>query len=314
MGLVSGSGVTASTSFDPWGEVFVTQGETTYLGFQGDPTDTDSGLVDMGSRYYLPFLGSFTSIDPVVGDPASPALLNRFVYGLANPLTYSDSFGLYACEPGPICRPEAFQTIPDFTAEYLVPAAETNVALGHVNARAIDPPQPLPPPAPQILARLGKIMQRVSDIALRIDEQATRYSWLLRSGSSSAGRLLPKFGGSAFDDLVGVLGRPATSVIGVIGTGIEFWMGYSTRRAQGESRLEAVSRESLKTGGEVAGVSLGARLCPAGPAACVAGIVGGGFLGSVAGGKLGDLLDEPSFRFAVTLPCYMGVTCVRGEE
>jgi hypothetical protein len=99
-------------------------------------------------------------MDPVVGDPLSPGSLNRFVYGLANPVTYSDTFGLYACEPGLICKPEAFQSIPDFTQDYLVPAAETNVALSHVAVKAIDPPEPVAPPVPRIILSAVKGLRR----------------------------------------------------------------------------------------------------------------------------------------------------------
>ena len=79
LGTTTGS-VAGTRSFDPWGEVRATTGETAWLGFQGDPTDPDTGLVDMLTRNYLPSIGRFTTGDVLLGELAGPASLNQFGY------------------------------------------------------------------------------------------------------------------------------------------------------------------------------------------------------------------------------------------
>jgi hypothetical protein len=48
----------------------------------------------MGARSYEPLLGRFTSADPLMGELTSPLSLNRYLYGMASPITYSDPTGL----------------------------------------------------------------------------------------------------------------------------------------------------------------------------------------------------------------------------
>ncbi len=55
----------------------------------------------MHARYYSPFLGRFGRVDPLRGSPAEPLSLNRYAYGLGNPMIHVDPFGLTACDfPG----------------------------------------------------------------------------------------------------------------------------------------------------------------------------------------------------------------------
>jgi hypothetical protein len=45
--------VKGSYTYDPWGEPrSATTTEPSFLGYQGDPTDSETGLVDMGARNY----------------------------------------------------------------------------------------------------------------------------------------------------------------------------------------------------------------------------------------------------------------------
>jgi len=72
------------------------------LRYQSDLTDALTGQVDMGARLYEPALGRFSSMDPLFGELTDPLSLNPFVYGMVNPLTYSDPTGLCAiadCPP-----------------------------------------------------------------------------------------------------------------------------------------------------------------------------------------------------------------------
>jgi RHS repeat-associated protein len=64
------------------------------FGFQSDPTDPDTGLVDMGTRNYDPSQGRFTARDSLFGDPAHPMSLNQFAYGVDNPVSTWDPDGM----------------------------------------------------------------------------------------------------------------------------------------------------------------------------------------------------------------------------
>jgi hypothetical protein len=48
------------------------------------------------ARWYAPELGSFLSVDPVVGDLSSPMSLGPYLYGNGNPLRYVDPTGAYS--------------------------------------------------------------------------------------------------------------------------------------------------------------------------------------------------------------------------
>ena len=51
------------------------------------------GLYDYGARYYSASLGRFISADPLIPNPASPPLLNRYAYVRNSPLVYVDDGG-----------------------------------------------------------------------------------------------------------------------------------------------------------------------------------------------------------------------------
>jgi RHS repeat-associated protein len=95
VGVASTAGSLVGTrSFSPWGEPRTTTGEQTLFGSQSDPTDPDTGLVDMMNRYYDPGMGRFTTRDVLFGDPTMPVSLNQYVYGADSPLTFSDPTGM----------------------------------------------------------------------------------------------------------------------------------------------------------------------------------------------------------------------------
>jgi RHS repeat-associated protein len=105
-GDVVGSVTTAAAnqttrSFDPFGNVLATtqaSGSQPVLGYQGDLTDTATKLVDMGTRNYSPSTGRFMTKDVVAGSATSPMSLNRFAYGLMNPMTMFDPTGMIGCD------------------------------------------------------------------------------------------------------------------------------------------------------------------------------------------------------------------------
>jgi RHS repeat-associated protein len=58
----------------------------------------------MGARLYEPVLGRFSSADPLFGELASPLTLNRFVYGMTNPLYLLGSDGPGCLSAGRVRR------------------------------------------------------------------------------------------------------------------------------------------------------------------------------------------------------------------
>jgi RHS repeat-associated protein len=103
--IASPTGSVAGTqAYTPYGEEGATTGETARFGFQSDPTDADTGFVDMGARLYDPVLGRFTSRDPLFGEAQAPMSLNRYVYGWDNPVSNGDPNGLYCINYGEAVR------------------------------------------------------------------------------------------------------------------------------------------------------------------------------------------------------------------
>ena len=93
-------GLQGTALYDPWGELLSGTGDMATMPangafrFQGDLTDSATGQVDMLTRMYEPTLGRFSSRDVLFGEPTNPVSLNQYLYGAANPVTYSDPTGL----------------------------------------------------------------------------------------------------------------------------------------------------------------------------------------------------------------------------
>jgi RHS repeat-associated protein len=89
--LTSATGaVEATTTYDAYGNVTGTTGTaTTPLGYDGQYTDTDTGLIYMRARAYDPATAQFLRVDPLVGLTRAP-----YDYAEDNPLTESDPSGL----------------------------------------------------------------------------------------------------------------------------------------------------------------------------------------------------------------------------
>ena len=82
-----------SVVLDPFGKKLATTGTAPTAGFQGDWTDPTSSLVWMAARWYNPATGTFMSRDTYPGDVSTSASMNRFTYGLNNPLRFADPTG-----------------------------------------------------------------------------------------------------------------------------------------------------------------------------------------------------------------------------
>ncbi|MCC6627817.1 MAG: RHS repeat-associated core domain-containing protein, partial [Chloroflexi bacterium] len=90
----SGAVVNVQT-YTPWGEVRTGDIPQTTRDFTGQRRD-GTGLLFYQARYYDPGLGLFLSPDPAAPGRSRPQTLNRFGYGLNNPLRYTDPDGLTA--------------------------------------------------------------------------------------------------------------------------------------------------------------------------------------------------------------------------
>ena len=92
-GIVSSTGaLTASTSYDAWGNPETSGGVTTStpFGFAGGYTDPD-GLLYLLNRYYDPATGQFLSVDPAIDQT-----LQAYAYADDDPVSLTDPTGLAA--------------------------------------------------------------------------------------------------------------------------------------------------------------------------------------------------------------------------
>ncbi|MFD0883228.1 LamG-like jellyroll fold domain-containing protein [Streptosporangium algeriense] len=93
VGTFSGTALTDSTAYDPFGQVIQHAGTQRSLGYQGEYTDPDTGKVNMHARWYQPGTGAFASRDTATLNPNPSVQANRYLYGNAGPLTGTDPTG-----------------------------------------------------------------------------------------------------------------------------------------------------------------------------------------------------------------------------
>lgn len=89
-GIVSSSGsLTASTTYDAWGNVEASASLASYtpFGFAGGYTDA-TGEIYLVNRYYDPLTGQFLSVDPLVAVTEQP-----YAYAAGNPVNRTDPLG-----------------------------------------------------------------------------------------------------------------------------------------------------------------------------------------------------------------------------
>ena len=95
-------GVVEHRSYDPFGQrrnpvwgqpVPATFASTTTVGFTGQESDDELGLVNFKGRMYDPAVGRFLTTDPIVGEPWSGQSWNPYSYVVNNPLNYVDPSG-----------------------------------------------------------------------------------------------------------------------------------------------------------------------------------------------------------------------------
>ncbi len=95
--LTSSTGtVEATMAYDPYGNTTASTGAaTTPLGYDGQYTSTDTGLIYLRARNYDPATAQFTTVDPIAG-----ISLARYNYVNDNPLNLNDPTGLFLGIPG----------------------------------------------------------------------------------------------------------------------------------------------------------------------------------------------------------------------
>ncbi len=90
----TGTALTGSTTYDPWGKVLNTSGMLSNLGYQAGFTDFATGRVNMAARWYNSDTGQFDTRDAVGNSPTpGSSNANRFAYVNDNPLTGTDITG-----------------------------------------------------------------------------------------------------------------------------------------------------------------------------------------------------------------------------
>jgi RHS repeat-associated protein len=97
----------ASMTYDAYGNTTGTTGTaTTPLGYDGQYTSSDTGLIYMRARTYDPTTGQFLSVDPLVSETRAP-----YNYAGDNPENYFDPTGL-SCSLNPIASNNCFSEAP----------------------------------------------------------------------------------------------------------------------------------------------------------------------------------------------------------
>ncbi len=103
----------------PFGETRYVNGSTpTDRRFTGQREETGLGsLYDYGARFYSPYLNRWLSPDTIVPDLVNPQSLNRYSYGLNNPVKYQDPSGHrpcdgeYGCDANPQRAQDPYDTL-----------------------------------------------------------------------------------------------------------------------------------------------------------------------------------------------------------
>jgi RHS repeat-associated protein len=86
-------GVVARQLYDAWGNIRLRGDVKTDIGYTSQREDRSTNLMFYRARYYSPLLGRFVSADTIVPEPNNPQSLNRYAYGLNNPVKYIDPSG-----------------------------------------------------------------------------------------------------------------------------------------------------------------------------------------------------------------------------
>ena len=89
----------ANYTYDPWGRLITPidpLGARNKYKFTGEELDPGTGIYYLRARYYDPTAGRFISKDSFSGFIMKPGSLNRFIYGLNNPVRFTDPSGFFS--------------------------------------------------------------------------------------------------------------------------------------------------------------------------------------------------------------------------
>jgi RHS repeat-associated protein len=248
--LLTGSAgtVTGSVTFDAYGNKVESTGTVSPLGYDGQYTSTDTGLIYLRARTYDPATAQFMSVDPAVTATRAP-----YTYAGDNPLNAADPTGL--CGAGSVN--EALESINPFSEENcayqgtkaFVEAAGANAStISEVTAAAAAILAPVAPPLALALAGVS-----AASGAYASGQEAGNGEYLaaaldglgsLLGGTAAAERvvgelesLIPKLGGESAADETRALAEALDR------------LGYGTLAASILNSLNA-HQELTVTGGE----------------------------------------------------------------
>jgi RHS repeat-associated protein len=86
--------LTDTSSYDAYGNV--TNPLSAEFGYRGESLEDLTRLQYLRARYYELSTGRFLGVDPFEGDVSSPVSRHRYLYGNANPVSYSDPIGRFS--------------------------------------------------------------------------------------------------------------------------------------------------------------------------------------------------------------------------
>jgi RHS repeat-associated protein len=85
--------VSATASYDPFGNLVSSTGSVPSWRWQGSWQDTVTGLYYVEARWYSPSLGEFLSEDPLTHDPTDPQSRDPYAYASGDPIDGTDHSG-----------------------------------------------------------------------------------------------------------------------------------------------------------------------------------------------------------------------------
>ncbi|MCX4755684.1 LamG-like jellyroll fold domain-containing protein [Kitasatospora purpeofusca] len=89
----TGTALTGSVGYDPFGAVLGTAGTRPARGYQSAWTDPATGRANMAARWYDPATGAFTSRDTIDQNQDPSVLGNHYAYAVQDPLDHTDPSG-----------------------------------------------------------------------------------------------------------------------------------------------------------------------------------------------------------------------------
>jgi RHS repeat-associated protein len=323
---VTTAGTASGThTYDPYGKTVTATGTgaTAGFGYQSDPTDPTTSLVDMGTRLYDPSQGRFTSQDSEFGGWDDPNTINQYTYAADSPLQYTDPTGMRIClddachygvDPAHMTKAQQRTIWTQYNnSPSQKPSPPPTIIIQIYRHGPITPGRPVRgATAPQCAARvyaanctggggpdfglIGGALSGGLDIVDAFGAGVqSRASWLsgeLRAHSSFAGRELPSAGRLA--QAVGPAARLAGKLGGPVCFGVNFvdyYHGYSP-----SALLSATVKAGVKTYVATTVVGASTLLCPielstvVAAAACGASVVGGVYVGNRLGDRAAGLV------------------------